>query len=174
MNLILFGFKSSGKTYIGKKLAQKLQWDFIDTDDEIEKLYEKKFNEKRTFKKIFKEEGEIFFRALEKEAVQNIKPKNSTIIAVGGGTILDIENQKTLKNLGVLVYLQVDEATLKKRLLENKPLYFAEKDFDLAFKEMIKERSPVYEKIADITVDTSNKNEEEILQELIRIVYGKQ
>ena len=98
-NIVLVGMPSSGKTTIGKKLADKLSMQFIDTDKEIEKLSGK------TIPEIFKESGESGFRDIESSVISKVPAKQNCIIATGGGAILREQNVITLKGNGIIYFI---------------------------------------------------------------------
>ncbi len=99
MNIILTGLRGSGKTSLGKVLAKKLKWDFIDMDALIEK------REKQKISQIVEKDGWEHFRELEKEASVELGKLKDTVIATGGGTIIDQVNEKALKKNGRIIYL---------------------------------------------------------------------
>lgn len=169
MSLILFGFKSCGKTTFGKKLAAKLALPFIDTDRLIEKLV----GEKLSCRELVKQKGSAFFREKEREAVKSLIGKEKAVIALGGGTVLDPENVRILAKIGVLVYLRVDREALKRRLLTPPlPTYLDPKDPEGSFSRMYEERKEVYEHIPAVWVDV-NRDEEIVLTELSQVIDGK-
>ena len=96
-NLILIGFMGTGKTSLGKLLAEKLGRGFIDIDQKIEQ------DAGLSIPQIFEKYGEKYFRELEKNAVKEITQRRGLVIATGGGTIKDEENLRLLKNSGVIV-----------------------------------------------------------------------
>ncbi len=151
MNIILCGFKNCGKTTLAKKLAKKFKKEFIDIDHLIEELYFKDKKENISFSKIYKKEGEKYFRIIERKAVLSLKNSNS-IIAIGGGTLLDEDNFLFLKNFGFIIYLKVSKEILKERYLLN-PSVFANRDnLSKAFEEHYKRMEEIYKKAADYTV----------------------
>jgi len=118
MKLFLTGYMGSGKSYIGKILAKELSIPFIDLDDQIVKMQGKKISE------IFREKGEIFFRKLETEVLNNtLKNENSMVIALGGGTPCYGNNLELIKkdNQSKIIYLKASVNFLTERL-------YAEKD----------------------------------------------
>jgi shikimate kinase len=175
MHLILFGYKGCGKSYYGKRLAQQTGIPFIDTDHLIEQLYQKKMGKFLQCREIFKKHGSQLFRSLEIDVVENLNHSTiPSIIAVGGGAILNPENTQVLLRIGKLVYLNLDKKTLKARMLSHPlPSYLDTEHPDESFEKMYTERKPLYEKIPAIELDLRNKTTSEVLEQLQRILYGQ-
>ena len=108
-NLILIGFMGTGKTSLGKLLAEKLGRAFVDIDQKIEQ------DSKLTIPQIFEIYGEKYFRELEKKAVKEITQRRNLVIATGGGTVKDEENLRLLKSSGVIVCLTTDPEEIFRR-----------------------------------------------------------
>ncbi len=139
-NIVLIGMPSSGKTTIGKKLAQMTNKQFIDTDVEIEKTGEK-------ITDIFKTKGEKYFRDLESQVVLETAKKTEVIIATGGGSVLRKENVQALKQNGILVFL---DRSLKNLIpTTDRPL---SSDVD-ALKKRYQERYSIYSQVCDLKVN---------------------
>lgn len=158
MIVSLIGFKNAGKTTIGLLLAQRVSFEFIDTDRAIEELYSKINNEILTCKAIYKKKGEKYFRELESLVIEQIKANNNTIIACGGGVVLNKQNITFLKKLGPVVYLKVSKNILCERMKKNNlhaDLENFSDDFVERFNLMYDERSLKYLASADIVVDIS-------------------
>jgi shikimate kinase len=135
LNIILFGFKGSGKTYYGKKLALELGWNFIDTDELLgdpESLY--------------REMGEELFRKKESEVIQNLRGVRETVIAVGGGAVLDPANVEALRQIGQLVYLDVPFEKLR---ITRTPAFAENKSLETIYNE----RKIVYEAIPALRIN---------------------
>jgi shikimate kinase len=117
-NVILLGFMGSGKSTVGKLLAKKLGFGFIDIDKVVERKYGK------TVEELFKEKGEEFFRDEETNAVRELQGKRARVIATGGGIVEREENVKLLQKLGVVVYLcaSVDEIYKRTHNSATRPL----------------------------------------------------
>ena len=98
-NIILCGFMGSGKTTVGRRLAQKAHMEFIDMDDYIEQ------REGRTITDIFAQDGEETFRRMETEAARELASRRGLVIAAGGGTLLRAQNVKIFRKSGVTVLL---------------------------------------------------------------------
>ena len=115
MRIILVGFMGCGKSSLGKKLARKMQYDFLDTDEWIET------HAGKSIPHIFSEHGEAYFRELEKTALEAIrKSSDFTIISTGGGLPCFNDNMNELLDAGVVVYLKLSASELAKRLLQSK------------------------------------------------------
>ena len=161
-HIVIIGFMGSGKTRVGKQLAKDLGLPFID----LEKIITKKMN--LSAREIFERFGEPYYRALETLALkQLIQDKNRKVISLGAGLPLQEQNEKYLKQLGTIIYLKGSFATLKKRLEGSRkdPLLDGE-DRDEKIKKLLKQRDPVYDKFADITVVTGEKPFEELIKEI--------
>ena len=162
-NIILIGFMGVGKGTMARFLAKNFQHIAIDTDDIIESM------EKREIKKIFKKKGERYFRNLEQKVANWIeKDINNTIISTGGGFPIYINN---IKNLGQIIYLYSSFDNILKRIyasknpnqkLKKRPLF---KEQEKA-KELYNKRESFYKKCADITIDVSNKQPIDVLQQI--------
>lgn len=140
--LYLMGFMASGKSNLGAKLARRLELPFIDLDKRIEEVTGK------TISQIFKEEGEVFFRDLEKRELQRIMTQKA-IISLGGGTPCQEGNIEIIKRSGTSVYLNVSKNVLVGRLKRQKhkrPLVANLEGPELSqFVEIkLKEREPFY------------------------------
>ena len=168
-NIFLIGFSYSGKSQAGRKVAERLGWDFTDTDDEIVAQAKKPIPE------IFAEDGEERFRELESQALMRVCPKKEMVIATGGGIILAAENRELMKKSGVVVCLQAEPDTIYNRLLiddekgESKvvrPL-LSGTDPERRIAQLKEFRQPYYS-VADWTVHTDSLTLEEVAVEVIR------
>lgn len=143
-NIVLIGMPSSGKTTIGKALAARMGKRFADTDELIVGTTGKSIPE------IFEKEGEKVFREIEKKVICDIAVNDGTVIATGGGVILDEKNVLALKRNGVIVYL--DRKIDNLIATDSRPL--SSNDDDL--KKLYAKRKPLYEKYAEITIDDND------------------
>ena len=98
--IVLIGMMGSGKTTVGKQLAELLGWTFIDLDEEIEKRENKKISQ------IFNDNGEQYFRKTEKEAIKEFINNEKTILSLGGGAFENEESQKLLKEKSTVIFLK--------------------------------------------------------------------
>lgn len=167
MNLLLFGFKASGKTHFGKWLAHELHRPFIDTDDLILELYLKETGKHHKLREIYRSLGEEGFRSLETRALQALKNVKEAIIAVGGGAVLREENVKLLQSVGALVFLKASPEKLKERIFkEELPAFLDPKDPEGSFYRMVHEREPIYRSLAARMIDTDLLDEAGVLAAL--------
>ena len=175
MNTILFGIKGCGKSFIGSALAKRRGWPFIDTDRLIEKAYEKSDHKRATCHEIYLDMGKDFFRSLE-ERVIHLLAAQHTVIAVGGGAMLNQKNVQALLKHGELIYLYLTHDLLKMRVLSKTPLpsFIDSKDPEASFEALYEERDAIYSKLPALKIDMSQMTTESILSEINkRTCYGK-
>jgi shikimate kinase len=161
-NVALIGFMGAGKTVTGRALASELDMDFIDLDAVIEEKTGKSISA------IFAGQGEPAFREIETKALQEACIRRSTVIACGGGIILKNENIDILNRSALVVYLWAETATLLQRIsnsTETRPLLEVE-DPAAAIEEMLKARKTLYEKAADITIDTTGLTTNSVVRQI--------
>ena len=163
-NVVIVGFMGTGKTVIARKLAEEMGKTYVSTDDLIEQ------KEKRTIRAIFREDGEPYFRGIEKEVIKEVATKADQIIDAGGGVVLDDENVDTLKKSGIMVCLWAEPKTIYERTREygHRPLLNVD-DPEGKIKELLDSRRPFYEK-ADHHIDTTEFNVDEIVARIRKIV----
>ncbi|NLL52233.1 MAG: shikimate kinase [Peptococcaceae bacterium] len=149
-NIILIGFMAAGKSSIGQLLAQELNWDFLDTDTEIANLTGLSIPE------IFRKYGEARFRQEEGLLIKRLVNINHTVIATGGGLVLNPDNWAALQRLGVLVHLYVPlELALQRVKKRSERPLLARSQEELS--KLWLERQDIYNK-ACVTFDTSGKS----------------
>jgi shikimate kinase len=151
----------SGKSTVAKHLAKKLNLEFKDLDDMIEKNINKKITS------IFKDEGEEAFRRYESTSLKSIG--NTPIISTGGGIVEREENIKWMQDTGIIIYLKTSFHVIKKRLQRDssRPLWRENED-NMA---LYLRRIASYEKCADYIIDCDTLSLDEIMDEMIKI-YG--
>lgn len=139
-NVVLIGMPGSGKSTIAKELAIKLKKDFIDTDKEIEKKAGK------TIPQIFQDDGEKYFRELEKQVIREVGAMTGKVIATGGGAVKDRDNLYPLKSNGTIFFIKRD---VEKLVTKGRPL---SKDLDTV-KRLYEERKDMYLAFCDHQID---------------------
>jgi Shikimate kinase len=108
-NIVLVGFMGAGKTVVGRELAKQLNLKFVDLDSQIES------REKRPISEIFSQNGEPYFRKIEKEIVKEASQGEAQVIACGGGAVLDQQNLENLRLNGTLIYLKTSADVIFER-----------------------------------------------------------
>lgn len=147
-NIILFGHKASGKTYIGKKIAKQQKKKFIDTDRLIEKHYQKEYEQTLNCRDIYIRLGEKKFRALEKLVIRNLQGTKNAIIAAGGGSLFDPENLKILKDLGTFLRIQTDKETIRQRIFKSGiPPFLDQNNPQGSFEKFYEEREAFFSQL---------------------------
>jgi shikimate kinase len=150
-NVSLTGFMGSGKSTVGKILAQKLRFLYIDLDRVIE------LSEGMVISRIFGQKGEDYFRKVESEVIYKIYNNTGCMFSCGGGVILNEKNMDIIKKSSIVVFLSVKAETVFERLKDegNRPL-LATGNREAKIREMLEFRQPLYKKYADIVIDADN------------------
>lgn len=166
MLIFLLGYMGCGKTSIGKKLAGKLDFQFLDLDKLIEK------QEKKTIQQIFQEKGEGYFRKIENKALEQTFNLKNTIVATGGGTPCFFQNIEEINKNGISVFINMPTKALEYRLKNTKnkrPLLLNLKEDEyLSFIEkQLSKRMPFYSK-AKFTIDGLAIDWEELINKLTK------
>ena len=161
-NIVFLGMMGSGKTSIGTLFSKKLNLDFFDVDNYIEKDQGMKIS------LIFKEKGEKFFRELEEKITLNILKKRGVVIALGGGAFLNSKIRKEILINHFSFWLNLDSQILIKRIISSKkrPIAFNSTKNELV--KIIKKRANFYAK-ALYKVDCGNLTKTEIVNKIINI-----
>ncbi|MBI4235024.1 shikimate kinase [Candidatus Peregrinibacteria bacterium] len=156
-NIVLTGLRGSGKSKLGKILSEKLEMNFVDLDEEIER------ETGSTIKEIVEKNGWEFFRKLENKVTKKIAKLKKTVIATGGGCIIDPENERELKKNGIIVYLNTKPEICAKRILNSKkrPPLTNKKSLEEEMKHLYKERHTRYKESAEIVFKRSDDKEKD-------------
>jgi shikimate kinase len=160
LNISLCGMMGSGKSAIGKILANKLNYNFIDVDKIIE------IEAKKTIKEIFEEDGEEYFRDLEEKITIKTLENKETIVSLGGGAMINKNIRNFVKKNSYNIYLKVDVDILTKRLENSRirPLIY-KKDLKTELINLINKRKKFYQK-ADLII----QNEKNIIETTKNII----
>ncbi|MBI5192552.1 MAG: shikimate kinase [Nitrospirae bacterium] len=153
----------SGKTAVGKLLAKRLGYEFIDTDSLIEK------NEGKSISAIFSEDGEERFRDLEAKTVRELSDLQGHIISTGGGIVINKDNIANLKKNGLIIWLKATPETIIQRVgsQTHRPLLNIEDPLE-KIKTLLTFREPFYAE-ADLSIDTDGLE----LEEIVEIIFHK-
>lgn len=162
--IVLIGMMGSGKTTIGKLLGEKLTLRSIDIDVIIE------HNEKRTISEIFQNEGEKYFRNIERETIKKNFTNKDLIISLGGGAFEDQLTQELLLKNSTVIYLKTSPNVILERIKNNtnRPLLKNQMTVE-KIRSIILQRQKNYE-LANITILTDNKNTDKIVEEILGVI----
>ena len=159
MNIYLIGMMGAGKSTLGKSLSEKIQKPFIDLDSEIEKAAGKSITE------IFDIDGEEQFRKME---TKQLKRYSESIVACGGGIVLNNANRKFINENGIAILLLATMGELTQRLSNsgNRPL-LADDNTEEALTKLWMERQIDYLETANFTIETDGGNPEELTEKIL-------
>ena len=164
-NIVLMGFMGAGKTTIGKKLAKALGYEFIDTDEWIEKEQGRKISD------IFAEDGEAAFRDMETDLLKHLQEsKEKFVLSIGGGMPVREENRALLRNLGIVIYLKTSKEEIIRRVSgdKNRPLLQGG-DLEEKVTNLMNAREQIYVETAHAEVITDRKNPSEVVENIMSI-----
>jgi len=158
-NIVLAGFMGVGKSTVGRVLADRLRWQFVDTDEEIVSRFG------MTIPEIFEQHGEAGFRRYEDIVCQSVSARDAHVIATGGGMVINPTNRALLSATGMLVYLHADVEAIRTRLgaiaKSGRPLAWG-------WEDRYEERLPIYDTLP-YRVDTTNLTPYQVTDRLIAL-----
>jgi len=163
-SLVLVGFMGSGKSSVGRELAKRWNFRFVDTDAMIRHKYDLSIPD------IFAKHGEDFFREEEYQALVRLRGISSTVIATGGGIVIQPRNLPLLRALGPVVWLCADQTTILDRVGKSthRPM-LNQANPQESVARLLKERAPLYDQAADLRIETTGLTHREVAD---RIVSG--
>lgn len=161
-SIFLVGPMGAGKSTVGRFLAEKLHYEFLDSDHEIEA------KTGATIPMIFDIEGESGFRLRERNAIDELSQRQDVVLATGGGAVMNPENRKHLRSRGFVVYLKssVDSLIQRTRHDRNRPLLQTENP-EAVLRELMEHRGPMYEEIADLVIYTEQVSVHRVVKQII-------
>jgi shikimate kinase len=163
--IFLIGYRGTGKSTVAALLAERLGWQSVDADHEIERRVG------RSIAQIFTEEGESAFRDLETQVVAGFARLRSAVIALGGGTVLRAENRAAIRGLGTVVWLTASADTIESRLAADESTAQRRPNLTAAggraeIEQVLAAREPTYRECATLTVATDGKTSAEVANEI--------
>jgi shikimate kinase len=168
MNIVITGFMCTGKTSVGKLLAEKLGYQFVDTDDLIEQRVGMKISD------IFAVYGEPYFRDVETEVVKEVAKKDKFVISTGGGVVLRKVNMDELRKNGIIINLTAKPETIYNRLKNQpgvRPLLNKPDPMNEIIKLLLQREE--YYKNCDLRIETDNFTVEQIVQQILDYIKTK-
>ena len=163
-NVVLMGFMGAGKTTVGKFLAKAMNYEFIDTDEWIEKEQERKISD------IFSKDGETAFRDMETDLLRHLQErKDGVVLSIGGGMPVREENRELLRNIGTVVYLNTSKEEIIRRVSgdKNRPLLQGGA-LEEKVTTLMNAREQIYIETAHKVVITDGKEPMEIVENITK------
>lgn len=163
--IFLVGPMGAGKSTIGRLLAQRLNWAFVDLDTDIERRCG------ANIPWIFDVEGEEGFRARETSVLEELSLADNTVLATGGGAVLREYNRALLKERGLVVFLKASVGQLVERTARdrNRPLLQVP-DREQRIREILHERLPLYNEVAHLVIETDGMTPQAVVSRIVRVV----
>jgi shikimate kinase len=166
MNLFLIGYRCTGKTTVGKALARRLGWPFVDTDRMIAATGG------TSIARMVDEKGWTYFREQERQTLKVLSADDRQVVATGGGVILDSRNVSAMRKSGTVVLLTASRKTIAARMLaddatEGSRPPLTGQGLVREITSVLCERLPLYEKASDFVIDTNRKKIEAICDRII-------
>jgi shikimate kinase len=165
MILTLIGYRATGKTTLARLLAERLGWDWIDADAEIERRAGK------SIARIFADDGEPAFRDIESAVIADLCRRDRLVLAAGGGAPLRPANRQAMRKAGKVVWLTARPETILARMTADattaarRPNLTDRSPLD-EIVDLLKKREPAYRESADWMVDTEGRTPEELAEEI--------
>lgn len=162
-NIVLVGFMGTGKTTVGKRLAERLNMTFLDMDDVIEE------RQGKSIPRIFAEEGEPFFRSLERNLVHELSVKTGLVIGAGGGIVLNPDNIRDYSRTGLVICLSATPEIILERVAgeTHRPLLAGGNKMKKIV-DILESRRKFYNAIP-CQVDTTELNIEQVVDRIIAL-----
>ena len=166
MNIVLVGYRGTGKSTVGRLLAARLGRDFVSTDAEIVKRAQ------RTIPEIVAQEGWEYFRDLESGICRELAGRDQLVIDTGGGTILRVQNVEALKKNSTVVWLTASVETIAKRIGgdSQRPSLTGTNSFVDEIQDVLRERTPKYQATADHSIATDDQSINQLVETLLTLV----
>jgi len=166
MNIVLIGYRGTGKSTVGRLLAARLGRELVSTDAEIVKRAQ------RTIPEIVAQEGWEYFRDLESDICRELASRDQLVIDTGGGAILRAQNVEVLKKNGTLFWLAASVGTITKRIGgdNQRPSLTWTKSFVDEILGVLQERTPKYQAVADHIITTDDRSINQLVETLLTLV----
>lgn len=167
MNIVLIGYRCSGKSTVGTLLSERLGRPLADTDRLVESRLD------RSIRDFIAEKGWEAFRNVERQTVRELMSKRNLVIATGGGVVMDLENVAQLKQNGWLIWLKADGEEIRRRMLKDaktehsRPALSGVDPFS-EIDKVLQSRAKAYERVSDFVLDTTHRSPGLVVEEILR------
>ena len=171
MVITLIGYRGSGKTTVAGPLASRLGWDWIDADDELER------QEGRSIREIFADDGEGYFREVERRIVSELLTRDRLVLAAGGGAILNEDTRNDMRNAGPVVWLRASVDVLFERIYgdqstaERRPNLTSSGGRD-EIEQVLAQREDIYRSCATSVIETDQLETTQIVDQICNTIDG--
>lgn len=167
MNVVLIGFRCTGKTAVGRLLAERLGMEFVDSDEQVAEAAG------MTIQEIFEAEGEPAFRRREADAIAQALRGGRRVVATGGGAVLRYRTVARLRREGVVVLLEGSARTIARRMKADAKTAaqrprLAGGTLEEEVEALLLRREPLYRRAADVTVSTERRSVEQVVGAVLR------
>jgi shikimate kinase len=161
-NVVLIGSMGCGKSSVGREIARRVRWSFVDTDQLIRQKFGKSIPE------IFSLFGENSFRDEEHASLQGLQSAKRIVLATGGGIVVRPENHRLIRQLGPIVWLVADEEVIWERVSRNqlRPLLQTANP-RVVMRQLIEQRKPLYQSLANHTVDSTGSSHAQVAEKVL-------
>ena len=166
MNIVLVGYRGTGKSTVGRQLAARLGRALVSTDEEIVKRAQ------RTIPEIVAQEGWEYFRDLESEICREIASRDQLVIDTGGGAILRAQNVEALRTNGIVFWLTASVETITRRIGggNQRPSLTGTQSFVDEIQDVLRERMPKYRAAADHIIVTDGRSTSQLMETVLALV----
>ncbi len=164
MNIVLIGYRGTGKSMVGNVLAEMLHMDYVSMDEEIVK------QSKMSIPEIVEKHGWTYFRDIESSVAGSLSCRDNLLIDTGGGVIEREENMNFLRNNAFVIWLRAEVDTIVERISSDtqRPSLTGEKSFTAEVREVLERRTPLYDKYCDFQLRTDSLSVEQIVDVIIK------
>ena len=164
--LSLIGYRGTGKSTVGMRLARRLKWEWLDTDNEVER------RAGRTIREIFATDGEPAFRQCERDVIADLVQRDRLVVSTGGGAVLNPDTRRDLRSAGPVVWLMAPVETIASRILHDASTVSRRPNLTTQggiaeIRDLLARREPLYRECATIVINTEGLKLGDVVQTVL-------